>query len=649
MVIAHPGDQIWVKKGRYVPSGSTRSASFRLKNGVEIYGGFGGTETLLSQRDPQKNLTVLSGDRNADDASLNNKSDNAYHVVTASEVDGTTILDGFMITGGYADGVDWPDYNGGGIFNYAGSPTLNNLFIASNYASNGGGGMINDSVTSINMNNLTFSNNTANGVGGGGLINWLSQNVSLFRSSFSGNNTNGDGGAIFNAASSTATIAESTIRGNYANTNGGGLNNQGTVFMRNTIISSSYGGDCVGTLDPSSANNLISDTDSATNCGLSGPSAFGPNSPVSAGINGNIVGVDPMLGPLTNNGGLVPTFALLAGSPAIDAGDMCPSFDQRGQLPKLDGDGDGTAACDIGAFEVSTAVTPTLLVPVDAEILFSSRPTFDWLDYPGAIGYNIQVSKTANFASTSLVVNVNLSGATNSQYAPTKDLTVNTTLYWRVRAKLTGTTYSSWSTARTLSSANPPGVPTLASPANAALVAGLSPLFNWSDAKIPAGVTFDHYQLQVAKDNAFIAIVHDVNISGVANSQDNTAVLNPATTYYWRVRSFAADGDYSAWSTVWSVKTKYAVPVLSTPGNGATAVALKPSFSWNLTLGATSYTIQISKKPTFGLGSTNATVAVPAYSPGTNLSAATTYYWHVKINGPFGPSDWSATFSFVTQ
>jgi hypothetical protein len=72
-----------------------------------------------------------------------------------------------------------------------------------------------------------------------------------------------------------------------------------------------------------------------------------------------LVGIDPYggtdrrLGPLHDNGGPTFTHALLFGSPAIDAGDnsACPATDQRGFVRPMDGDDDGTATCDIGAFE----------------------------------------------------------------------------------------------------------------------------------------------------------------------------------------------------------------------------------------------------------------------------------------------------------
>jgi hypothetical protein len=61
---AASGDQIWVQPGTHIPHASDHTVSFTLKNGVAIYGGFAGTETLLSQRKPAVNITILSGDLN---------------------------------------------------------------------------------------------------------------------------------------------------------------------------------------------------------------------------------------------------------------------------------------------------------------------------------------------------------------------------------------------------------------------------------------------------------------------------------------------------------------------------------------------------------------------------------------------------------
>ncbi len=73
-----------------------------------------------------------------------------------------------------------------------------------------------------------------------------------------------------------------------------------------------------------------------------------------------------MLGPLADNGGPTQTLALLPGSPAIDAGDdaLCPSTDQRGEIRPQDGNNDGLAKCDIGAFELGPDVIPPSVLSV---------------------------------------------------------------------------------------------------------------------------------------------------------------------------------------------------------------------------------------------------------------------------------------------
>jgi hypothetical protein len=82
----------------------------------------------------------------------------------------------------------------------------------------------------------------------------------------------------------------------------------------------------------------------------------GTESGLVNGVDGNLVGVDPQLAPLTNNGGVTETCSLLAGSPAIDAGDpdfaLPPEFDQRGNSRVTDGDADGVPRIDMGAFEL---------------------------------------------------------------------------------------------------------------------------------------------------------------------------------------------------------------------------------------------------------------------------------------------------------
>jgi glucose/arabinose dehydrogenase len=200
---------------------------------------------------------------------------------------------------------------------------------------------------------------------------------------------------------------------------------------------------------------------------------------------------------------------------------------------------------------------PVLDAPLNAALLDQLRPTLDWQDVPGAGSYSLQVSPYANLGSPLIYVTLG-----TSAYTPAANLPAARLLYWRVRANgLNGP--SLWSEVRSFTTGNPPSIPGLVSPANTALVPGPSPLFDWSNSTVPPGVAFGHYQLQIANDSGFTSIVHDNDLPGITNSQDNSAVLTTGLTYFWRVRAFSDALHYSAWSSVRSVKINIAAPALS--------------------------------------------------------------------------------------
>lgn len=164
---AGSGDQVWVKEGTYKPtSGTSRDIYFKLKDGVAVYGGFVGTETLLSQRNFVTHVTTLSGDI----GTANDQTDNSYHVVDTNGVSSTGILDGFTITAGYANGVTTIERKGGGLVTTSGSATLNNLIVTGNSSQDAGGGMYSQTA-SPTLTNVTFSGNTTGTAGGGMDVN----------------------------------------------------------------------------------------------------------------------------------------------------------------------------------------------------------------------------------------------------------------------------------------------------------------------------------------------------------------------------------------------------------------------------------------------------------------------------------------------
>jgi predicted outer membrane repeat protein len=246
--IAETGDEIWVKAGIYYP-GILPSATFSLVDRVRVFGGFDGTETVRDQRDWLANITVLSGDIDGDDITdpngvvtdYNNLVGvNSYHVVTSLDVSSNSMLDGFTITAGLANGGDEDD-DGGGMYN-TGSPTLRNLVFSGNYSYDDGSGIYNHNDSSPTLTNVTISGNYADG-DGGGIYNRTSNSPTLTDVTISGNEADNDGGGIYNYQSSP-TLADVTISNNSAY-NGGGIYNyfNSRPTLTNVIISGNYSSD----------------------------------------------------------------------------------------------------------------------------------------------------------------------------------------------------------------------------------------------------------------------------------------------------------------------------------------------------------------------------------------------------------------------
>ncbi len=161
--------QIWVAAGFYTPDRGTglRQMSFRLADGLAIYGGFSGTETMLSQRDWQNYETVLSGDI----GTPGDPNDNSQHVVVAELVGSSARLDGFTIWGGSAlvDDLYFAAL-GGGLRCRAASPTIANCAFNGNRAVRGGGMSCTEGSAPL-VYDCVFSGNLAEFLGGALQVN----------------------------------------------------------------------------------------------------------------------------------------------------------------------------------------------------------------------------------------------------------------------------------------------------------------------------------------------------------------------------------------------------------------------------------------------------------------------------------------------
>ncbi len=393
------GDTIRVAEGVYRPDADTvnpsgsghRDATFRLIDGVGLEGGYAGFgQPDPDARDIELYETVLSGDLNGNDVQVadpldlldeTTRAENSYHVVTCTGTNETTVLEGFTITGGHANGSS-PHNAGGGLFidgnanaevdqcvvrgnaaaeraggiyvsnssptitdcrfegNHGGlfgggvcalnaSPIISECSFSHNYTRWNGAGITLDNCSSTVANCRFYANSSARGAG---LFTWYSQD-DILNCEFYDNDAGVQGGAM-ECSYSDPSIVNCTFSNNHAANNGGGLF---TYSSRSTVTNCIFWGDTPNEIYSASSNPTVSHSD----------------------IQGGYPGIgnldtDPLFvdadGPDNIFGTEDDDLHLLPYSPCIDAGD--PSGDYTAQT---DMDGQHRVLydnVDIGADEV---------------------------------------------------------------------------------------------------------------------------------------------------------------------------------------------------------------------------------------------------------------------------------------------------------
>ena len=271
--------EVWVAKGEYEPqsqiiSATTYSASFRMRDGISVYGGFAGTETTKQERAKGSmpwnytNETILRGSAYTDNISWQTNrwtlTSDSRHVVwfapLASEnktgFDRTTILDGVTIKGGYAQGGlgenEFQTDKGAGIY-IALNAYAQNCIIKENHAKgNGGAAYINGGRLT---NSLVFNNNSdANG--GGVYI----ENAGIILACMITNNSANNGGGVYLNHSGAWSdglnhpeyliLSTSVVSNNTSRNNGAVYCNKGGVLLQNTITNNN----CPTATDNTDAN-----------------------------------------------------------------------------------------------------------------------------------------------------------------------------------------------------------------------------------------------------------------------------------------------------------------------------------------------------------------------------------------------------------
>ena len=336
--------QIWVAAGSYKPMYSPEdgvnfgtdqgiSNSFLMVKDVKVYGGFAGTETVLSQRNFNTNVSTLSGDLGV--------SGRSYNVVISSGAIGSATLDGFTIRDGnasssshiYVNGNQVYRCSGAGIYNSVSDADYKNLMIMNNSCGESGGGMFSYR-SSVKLNHVTMKNNSARH--GGAMANQANSNATVINSLFFNNSSSEGGDAIYNVDGSLPKFVNITVAENSGNAM---LNeNNANPEVYNSIVWGGISGSYQG------RNAIIQHSADATNGNID-----------ATNLNYTDIFTDP-----ANN-----EFSLKNGSPAINKGNntyytglSATTTDLSGNPRVYNFANNGTI--DLGAYEYQGTLSQTI-------------------------------------------------------------------------------------------------------------------------------------------------------------------------------------------------------------------------------------------------------------------------------------------------
>lgn len=356
------GDTIWVADGTYTPDWDglvhlfDRNRSFVLGGNLFLLGGFAGGELSDAARDPLLNQCILSGDLNGNDNATivhtePTRSDNAHHVVEAINLaSSSTVLDGFIITGGNANSAVTSRKYGAGLYTVNSSNfDVRRCVFYRNTAERSGGALDVNGNPGFTASDTRFIANHAGQSGGGAYVE-AGANATFNNCVFAHNQANDNGGGIsgFNAATMVNTSnctfwanradAESNFTGEggglYLFGAGSMLNSQNTIYWGNTRTNAVTFDDVVVVSAASHTSDLFGTPCTGTCTGI---------------VSGDPLFVNPN-GPDAIPGTLDDDLSIPFTSPAVDAG-----VQGGAPLDDIEGMPRGTCAWDIGAYEASLA------------------------------------------------------------------------------------------------------------------------------------------------------------------------------------------------------------------------------------------------------------------------------------------------------
>lgn len=418
------GDSIFVAAGTYFPThqhlgDSGRHSTFYIHKSIQLYGGFSGkpgTEGGFTEHNITTHLTQLSGDLGIPVVDA----DNAFHVVYFDHVSDTAKIDGFTIAHGNGVGGVGLEGYGAGIYNNAdggrSNPTISNCIIRDNRAREAGGGMTNQAenggTASPVIINCSFISNLASGGGG---VNIYADaegesNPLFINCKFLGNSGPTAGGGaiqcIAHSSESSPILINCIVTGNHSPTSTAmSCFVTGTGASHSEIINSAFSGNTGGTIrtaDLGLGTSSITARNSIFwgNGGSQAPTASGATVDaafcvIPFGFPGEgIIGLNPMYvsePPLLDTAHILGDLHLLAGSPALDAGNnaslpinITTDLDELPRFVNATSGGAGTV--DIGPYEFQVDITGVSGV----------EPEMEWLAFPNPVHDKVHVRFTSS-------------------------------------------------------------------------------------------------------------------------------------------------------------------------------------------------------------------------------------------------------------
>ncbi|MCF8351611.1 MAG: hypothetical protein K9H15_10610, partial [Bacteroidales bacterium] len=403
--IAASGGEIWVAAGTYKPSSEVggsgdRYKAFQMVDGVEIYGGFAGTESNISERTDYglggTNETILSGDLGDNDVvtgsgsnlSFLNTSDNTYQVFQHPNnytLTSSAVLDGFTIKGAHNTTL----YGGGMINYYLAEPAIRNCVFTENFAKYGGGMASYNS--SPNVLNCTFTRNEADSYGGALYVKSSASSGIVSGLKIYGNYA-AQGGGIFDRTSS-AKYYNCLIYDNASQYYGGGfMISYGSPALVNLTITmneaGNYGGGIYTAISgntPELNNSILWDNDASTGDDIyysadktltisysnfknsGGSDSWNSNYGIDGGNN---IDENPLFYDDIND-----DFRIISNSPCTDAGNNSAN-NQSNDVRGIGYDRILNSTIDMGAYEYNSGTDPDYALAV-----WSGAMSVNWSTY----------------------------------------------------------------------------------------------------------------------------------------------------------------------------------------------------------------------------------------------------------------------------